>query len=143
MRVLVLCLAFAVCCFLMSSAVYAQDEPHVYTLTTMRAAMPEGGRGSERDSLLSWYTENIVKKNPKIVSEIQLRHYYTADSQEWMILSEFKNWADIDAANTMNDDLMKKAVPDERKREEWNRAFGRYFPTHSDRILTEVPKLRK
>jgi hypothetical protein len=121
----------------------AQEEPHIFTLTTFRATMPEGGSVAERDSLLTFVFENVDKKNDKTISERQLVHYYTSDSQEYIILSEYKNWGDIDAANKMDDELMKKAIPDDKKRAEFNRKLGRYFPTHSDRILTERPKFRK
>ena len=121
----------------------AQEEPHIFTVTTLRAAMPEGGSVAERDSLLAFAFENGDKRNDKVISERNLVHYYTNDSQEWIVIAEYKNWGDIEAAGKMDEELMKKAIPDEKKRAEFNRKLARYFPTHSDRILTERPKLRK
>jgi hypothetical protein len=136
-------LALSVCCLVAGNTSYAQEEPHIFTITTLKSIMPDGGSVAERDSLLSFLFENADKKNDKLISERNIVHYYTNDSQEWIIVSEYKNWADVELAGKMDDELMKKAIPDEKKRQEFNRKLGRYFPSHGDRILTERPKLRK
>lgn len=122
---------------------YAQDEGHVYLVTTYKTAMPEGGSMRERDSLLALAFDWSVKKNDKILSERELVHWFTNDSQEWIVITELKDWADIEAAGKMDEELMKKAIPDDKKRREFNQRLAKYFPTHSDKIMREMPKLRK
>jgi len=136
-----------ICCFflLLNMAAYAQEEGHVYVVATYKAVMPDGGTAAERDSLLSEWVEAVEKNNDKIISSKTLRHLYGNNSNDWVVITEYKNWADIEAAHKMNLELNKMKWPDDKKRAEFFRQLGKYFSgySHSDEIYTELPKFKK
>jgi hypothetical protein len=143
MKALFLLCAVIFCASFVAGTALAQEEPHLFTLTTWETTFPEGGSVAERDSLLNILFEATTKKNDKIVSSQEFVHYYTADSREYIVLQEYRTWADIEAADKMNDELFRKAFPDQAKRQEFNRKLRKYFASHGDRILTGRPKLSK
>jgi hypothetical protein len=142
MKTTILCFT-TVLCLVFTGTSLAQEEPHLYTITIWKSVIPENGTMVERDSIAQIFFDATTKNNPKIISERSMVHFYTQDSQEWFIVTEFKNWNDIDEAGKMSDEMLRKAYPDEKKRQELNRMFRKYFPSHSDRIVTDKPKMRK
>lgn len=133
-----------ICCFFISSIATAQDESHVYIVVTYKAVMPENGTAAERDSLLSEWVEAVLKKNDKILSSKNLRHFYGGDSRDWVVISEYASWADIAEAIKVNQELAKKRWPDDKERREFFRKLGEYWlPSHSDEIYNELPKFKK
>ncbi len=143
MKTALLFLGLAFCAVLLAGTSMAQEEPHLFTMTTWEMTIPQGGSLAERDSLMAIFHEAVTKKNDKVLSSRDFVHYYTADSREYIVLQEFRTWQDIEAADKMNDELMAKAFPDQEKRREFNRKLGRYFGSHGDRILTGRPKFSK
>jgi len=121
----------------------AQPDTHIYTATTFKIAMPDGGSMAERDSLLAEYLEWVVKKNDKVLSSKNYRHSWGSNSSDWLFISEFRSMADLAASEKIDDELMKKHWPDEKKRREFNRRFFSYFPNHSDEIYSGDPKFDK
>jgi hypothetical protein len=121
----------------------AQSDTHIYTATTFKIAMPSGGSEAERDSLVAEYLEWVVKKNDKVLSAKNYRHSWGSNSSDWLVISEFKSMADLAASEKIDDELMKKHWPDEKKRREFNRRFFSYFPNHSDEIYSGDPKFDK
>ena len=105
--------------------------------------MPDGGSLKERDSLMTYYFENVTKKNPKILSARTLTHYFTADSHDYLELTEFKNISDIEASFLINTDMEKKVWPDEKKRTEFMDKMNSYFSGHADAIYWNRSKLVK
>jgi hypothetical protein len=59
-----------------------------------------------------------------------------------VVIWEVKNWADVEAAGDMNEEIFEKMYPD-KKYSELLQGLGKYFPTHSDEIYTELPKFGK
>lgn len=134
---------FAMFVLLSSNTVLAQTGPqgHFFTVTTFHATMPQGGSASERDSVLGIMTE-LTKMNPKYVSERVLRHSWGHNSQDWVMITEYANWDDIESSGKIDEDNFKKKWPNGNM-ESLNRTFNKYFPTHSDEIYTELPKYAK
>lgn len=79
----------------------------------------------------------------KFGSQKNFRHYYGSDFRDWVVITEYKTWADIEAAAGINQELNKKKWPDDKKRAEFFRKVMKYFPTHSDEIYRELPKFGK
>ena len=76
MKKIIQCLAvvFLVILMFINISAFAQDEEgHIFTVSTFKAVMPEGGSAAERDSLLMIGVE-LQKLNPKQLSVKLLRH---------------------------------------------------------------------
>ncbi len=138
---------FAIACaavVLAAGSAFAQaPNNHLFVATTMKSVIPEGGRVAERDSLLDLYHEQVTKKNPHILSQRVMQHFYGNNNHDVVIVTEYKDWAAIDAASNMDTELFEKYWKDEASRRQYNRAFNKYFSGHSDEIYSERTKLRK
>ncbi len=130
---------------IIAGSAHAQDQSanHLFVATTQKASMPEGGRAAERDSLLQVYHEQVTKKNPHVLSQRVMQHFYGNNNHDVVTVTEYKDWASIDAATTMDTELFEKYWKDEAARRQFNRAFNKYFSGHSDEIYSERTKLRK
>jgi hypothetical protein len=119
------------------------SDAHIYTVTTFSAVLPEGGRFGERDSLLKVYSEQVTKKNPLVLSQKVMRHFWGHNSHDYVVMSEYKDLASIEAAEKMDNELFEKHWATQEARREFNRLLGKYFAGHSDEIYTAVPDLAK
>lgn len=126
-----------------SAPAQEQNADHIFVATTQKMAMPEGGRATERDSLLSVYHEQVTKKNPHILSQRVMQHFYGTNNHDMVVVTEYKDWASIDASDKMDTKLFEEYWKDEATRRQFNRMLGKYFSGHSDEIYTERTKLRK
>jgi hypothetical protein len=121
--------------FAFSGMLYAQEEePHVYTIVTWEALDPEGGSNAERDSLATIWVENAVNKNEFILNQTVMTHLYGSNSSDYLVITEYKSFADIEKAPSRNFELFREYMPDSEKRAEFWKAFGAYFGKHSDEI---------
>lgn len=125
-----------------SASAQAQSN-NLFVATTMKAAMPEGGRAAERDSLMELYHEQVTKKNPLVISQRVVQHFYGSNNHDVVFITEYKDWASIDAAGDKDTELFEKYWKDDASRRQFNRAYGKYFTGHSDEIYSERTKLRK
>jgi len=142
----VFALAFGFSVLLSTVPVAAQEEGeegHLFYVVTYKFVMPEDGTEEERDALLKEYIEAVTKKNEKIISHRELRHYVGSDVRDWLIVEEYATWADMGEADKISEELTKKKWPDKKERDEFFKKLGRYFPGHSDEIYTGLPELRK
>jgi hypothetical protein len=118
-----------------SGMLYAQEEePHVYTIVTWESLDPEGGSNAERDSLGAIRIENVVNKNEFILNQSVMTHMYGSNSSDFVVITEYKSFADIEKATKRNGELFREFMPDSEKRAEFWKAFGAYFGKHSDEI---------
>ncbi len=131
-------------CFLLTVALafsgmlYAQEEdPHVFTVVTIELLDPEDGSNAEFDSLGAFWYENAVKKNEFIVSEITMSHLWGSNSSDFVVVTEYKNFADIEKAFNRNFELIEEAIPDKEERAKYYKASSKYFGNHSDEIYQE------
>ncbi len=119
-----------------SGMLYAQEEePHVFTVVTWESVSPEGGSNAERDSLTAIWTENAVNKNEFIVNQIIMTHMWGSNSSDYVIITEHKNFGDIEKSQSRNNELFKEFMPDSKDRAEFNNAVFKYFGGHSDEIF--------
>ena len=136
-------LALVASLVLLSAPAEAQDESHIFVMTTWEYLSPEDGSGTERDALLSSYFDEVTMKNEYIVSQIQLRHNYGSDSGQWIVIAEYRSWNDIDAGGHRDSELFLAHWTTHEEQEEFNSALGKYFGGHSDEIYSGVPQLTK
>jgi hypothetical protein len=123
----------------------AQDQSaaHIFVTTVQKTVRVEGGRVAERDSLLSLYHEHVTKKNPHIISQRALQHLYGADNRDMVWVTEYKDWASVEAAVKMDDELFEKRWSDEASRRKFNQMLNKYFGQHADEMYSEKTALRK
>ena len=133
--------AFAV--FFLSDSSYSQDEGHYYTITTWKLKVPADGSGAEMNELFKEWYDNVTSKNDKVLSQKVLRHSSGSDLRDWVVITEYASWNDIDAAGDEQSRLVQEAWPNEDDRSAWFAKFGKYVVTHSDEILQERPELTK
>ena len=131
-------------CFLLTVALafsgmlYAQEEePHVFTVVTFELLSPEGGSSAEFDSLAALWVENITKKNEFIVSEVTMSHMWGNNSDDFVVITEVRSFADVEKAQNRNIELLKEAWPDKEERQKFQDAYIKYFGRHSDEIYIE------
>jgi hypothetical protein len=129
---------------LMQAGLLAQDAGNIIHVTSLKTKMVEGGSWQVRDSLIAIYNNNVIKKNDKILSHRELSHYFTASSTDYLVIDEYKDFASLEEAFKLNDELEKKAWPDEKQRKEFLKAMGAYFEQwHGDEIYHMNAKLSK
>ncbi len=128
-------------CFLLmvalafSGMLYAQEEkPHVFTVVTIELLSPEDGSDAEFDSLGAFWNENAIKKNEFIVNQTLMSHMWGSNSSDFVVITEYKNFADIEKAQSRNFELIAEAIPDKEERGKFNKAFFKYLGNHSDEI---------
>ncbi|MBF8249117.1 MAG: hypothetical protein HW412_2148 [Bacteroidetes bacterium] len=131
--------------FVLSGSSFSQEQSadHLFVSTTFHTVFPEGGRMVERDSLMEIYHKQVTEKNPLILSQRAMQHFYGHDSHDMIVVTEYKSWADIDAADTKNTELFEKYWATEAARRQYNRMLNKYFTGHADEIYSERTKLRK
>ena len=128
---------------LYSGSALAQDEGNFYSVTTWKMQVPADGSAAELNELFKEWYDKITTKNDKVLSQKVLRHVTGADMRDWVVISEYASWNDMDAANDMQNKLIEEAWPNEDERRAWFDKFGKYTITHSDEILQERPGLTK
>lgn len=126
-----------------SASAQEQSADNIFVTTVQKMRMPEGGRAAERDSLLQLYHEQVTKKNIHIISQRALQHLYGADNRDLVWITEYKDWASVEAASKMDNELFEKYWKDAESRRQFNRMLDKYSGEHSDEIYSERTKLRK
>lgn len=125
--------------FLLSMDIYAQDPPKpvFITMTTLHRNLDTDGKdwkATEQE-----YFDKITSKNDLIIGSEILTHYYTGNSTEVILVNVYKTWEDIEKAQAINDDLAKKAWPDEKARTAFfDKHRSYYVPMHSDEIYASI-----
>lgn len=122
----------------------AQDNPgSYYTITTWKIKVPDDGSRKEfMDMMKEWHTK-VTMKNSKIISERSLSHVSGGDLRDFVVITEYASWNDIEAANQEQGKLVEAGWPDKEKRKAFFDRFWQYAQTHSDEICQDAPVLRK
>lgn len=125
--------------FLLSINIYAQDPPKpVYiTMTTLHRNYDKDSKDWKATELE--YFDKVTSKNSLIIGSEILSHYYTGNSTEVILVNVYRTWEDIEKAQTINDDLAKKAWPNETARTAFfDKQRSYYLPMHSDEIYSSI-----
>lgn len=123
---------------------FAQEKRgHYFTVTTWKLTIPDNGSTAQLDSLLKVWHDKVVMKNDKVISEKVFRHNWGHDMRDWVYVTEYATWNDIEAAGENQNKLIEAAWPDKKERHEFFKKMNKYMVTHSDEIYQELPDLGK
>jgi hypothetical protein len=134
-----LALVMLILTLLLSINTQAQEDPKpvFITVTTLHRNLDSDGKDWRKTE--QEYFDKVTSKNDLILGSEILHHYYTANSSEILHVSAFKTWEDIEKANAVTQDLIKKAWPDEKARTAFFEKYNSYYThMHSDEIYTSV-----
>lgn len=127
-----------------SAAVAQTENLNLVHITKLKTQMPEDGSFAERDSLTAIFNANVVKKNDLILSHREYAHYFTSDSQDYLIIEEFEDFGSWEKAVEKNEELIEAAWPDEEKRKTFMDSMERYFKDwHGDMLMRTNSDLSK
>ncbi|GAB4329673.1 MAG: hypothetical protein Kow0037_04810 [Calditrichia bacterium] len=120
-----------------------ESKASYYTITTWKIQVPEDGSRKEfLDMMKEWHTK-VTLKNSKILSERSLLHQSGNDMRDFVLITEYASWNDIEAASEEQGKLVEAGWPDKEKRKAFFDRFWQYAKTHSDEIFRDDPALRK
>jgi hypothetical protein len=134
-------LLFIIFCASMNNLTKAQEaQGNVFVMTNFERAFPEGGSARELDSLSTLYMDKIYgKDNEYVVSCKAVRHWWGHNNRDFIQIVEVKSWDDINKAYDRANELFKKVWPTKADRDNFNKAYNKYFTgKHSDEIYREV-----
>lgn len=124
--------------------VFSQNNRgHYYTITTWKIKSPDDGSRKEFMDMMKEWHQKVTLKNSKIISERSFNHASGSDMRDFVIITEYASWNDMEAANEEQNRLVEAGWPDKEKRGAFMKRFFQYAETHSDEICQEVPALRK
>jgi hypothetical protein len=140
---LLFCLAIAV--LLSATPLMAQeaDKGSVFVVSVFTIDTQHDGSMSELDSLARMYADKVVRPNEKILSQKNMHHLYGSDQRDYVVITEYASWSDIEAATKRSGELIEQAWPDKDDRKAFFKAMTSYFLTHSDEIYKGIPHLDK
>lgn len=114
-----------------------KEKPVFITMTTLHRSLD--GKAKDWKATEQEYFDKVISKNDLIIGSELLTHYYTNDNTEVVAVSVYKNWEDIEKADAINQDLIKKAWPDEKARKAFFDKYDSYYtPMHSDEIYQSI-----
>jgi hypothetical protein len=130
----------AVFIFALSSSIFAQPSGgNAVIVQNLERAFPENGTMAEFDSLTHLFQTKVWDKNPHVISHKTIRHWWGNDNRDVIEITEVKTWEDIPKAMQKNDELFMEAWSTKEARDEFNKAYDKYFSgKHSDEIYQEV-----
>ncbi|WP_367757093.1 hypothetical protein [Flavobacterium sp. WC2430] len=134
-----LVLGMLILTLLLSIKLHAQEDPKpvFVTVTTLHRNLDTDRKDWKQTE--QEYFDKVTSKNDLIIGSELLNHYYTENSSEVLLVSVFKTWEDIEKANDISNDLIKKGWPDEKSRKAFFDKYTSYYgPMHSDEIYTTV-----
>ncbi len=136
-------LAFAFLSFLPAAGL-AQLTGNVVNVQALKTKWPDKGTMAQRDSLVSLYVENVIRKNEHILSHREYTHFFTASNQDYLVIEEYKDMAGVEASFLRNTELEKLGWPDEAKRKAYFDLLDSYFENwHGDALYRTNAKLSK
>ena len=119
-------------------------ESMVYYVRISHLAFPEDGKTEEIVAMMDEYNANVIAKNDIIKGYFPSRHYWGADSRDFVEAFVVESLGDIEKALDKNGELSKSHWPDDEKRKEFFTKMGKYFTGwHGDYIYSHVPELFK
>lgn len=133
--------AFFALLLLSTSSSAQEDKSYLITVTKFHWNMNlKDFKLEEWKAVEKEYLDKVVKKNPLIVGQDILTHYFTDDNTEILLVTVYENWDAIEKAGEKDDELVKAAWPDEKARKAYfDKKNAYYAGNHSDEIYASVP----
>jgi hypothetical protein len=125
--------------FMLSIGMLAQEDPKpvFITVTTLHRNLDTDRKDWKQTE--QEYFDKVTSKNDLIIGSEILNHCFTENSSEVLLVSVFKTWEDIEKANDVSNELIKKGWPDENSRKAFFDKYNTYYgPMHSDEIYSSV-----
>lgn len=119
-----------------------EDDPSVFLVATFFVDVPEGGSMNELLDMLAEQND-ATSDNPHILSQVTLRHWFSADSREIITITEYESLDGMEAAFEANQELIEARWPDEDERDAWQEKLNSYIQYHSDGIYNDIPGLSR
>lgn len=114
-----------------------EQKPVFITVTKMHFNLDSNG--SDWLKTEKEFFDKVTSKNDLIVGSHVVTHLYTEDNTEVKFVFIYNNWEDIEKSNSINQELINKAWPDEAKRKEFfDKQAGYYTKKHSDEIYQSM-----
>jgi hypothetical protein len=123
-----------------SSALAQAAQGNVVVMTNFERAFPDEGSANELDSLATLYIDKCYgSDNQYVVSSRAVRHWWGHNNRDFIQIMEVKTWEDVIKAEQRANELFEKAWSTKEARENFNKAYSKYFTgKHSDEIYREV-----
>jgi hypothetical protein len=118
------------------------DEPLIYFVNTNILTDHDHDVEKSYGNYID-YIQKIIHKNPYIKAYYPYRHFIGADSREFVEVFVVNSLTDLDKAIHTNKEMLKKLIPDDKKREEYLKAYGLEIASQSNEIFVNVPSLSK
>lgn len=113
-------------------------EPMIVYVRKSQLSMTGQGKG------LKEYNEKVTLKNPYIKAYYPHRHYWGADSRDFLEAFLFDSMSDLDKSSDKDDELTKAAWPDEKTRKAFFDDLDKAFTgLHADYIYRNEPTMTK
>jgi len=122
-----------------TSVSYAQDtkDTKIVLIQTFKVKGPMGNDTEAFKDMLKRQGD-VLNKDPRVVKTYVLRHFWGADSRDFVLVSEFKNLDDLFSFSDDSNALLEKALSKKQvdaDNELWNKHVGQ----HSDEIYQVYP----
>ena len=121
-----------------------KDKPNTVLCVTYAADWKEGASVAERDSIFALVDKNLIKKNKYIKMMMRVRHFYGANSDDFIFIVEY-NGSGLDIIEKEVEErtrLYKEWMKDAEDRRAFNELFSKYFKGgHADEIYTLLTKV--
>jgi hypothetical protein len=134
-------LFFAFLFFTTSTLAQSSDDAHVVHVQTNKMT---GVLGDDADAFNDMLRRQmgVVNSDSRVVSSRVLRHFWGADSRDFVLVTEFKNLDDLFSFYNDMNSMMEKALSKEQVDKD-NEMWAKYVGQHSDEIYQETPGTRK
>lgn len=89
------------------------------------------------------FVDNVIKKNKLIKGYYPYRHFWGADSREFVEVYVVESLTDLEKALIKNKKLLKKFIPEDDKRKEFLKIFDLAIGGTASDIYINIPSLSK
>ena len=140
---------------------YHSDE--IYVTTNLSKLMPESEKASIKNPMVYYidtnilsdqdnkdayklyeeYLDAVVYKNSYIKAYYPFRHYWGADSREFLEIYVVNSLSNLEKAMEMDQTLFELYIPDKVKRKEFLKTYRSTVSAHKDDLYKNVPALSK
>lgn len=115
-------------------------NPMVYYLDTNILADNDN---KDAYKLFEDYLNAVVYKNPYIKAYYPFRHYWGADSREFLEIYVVNSLSGLEKALETDKQLLQSYIPDNTKRKEFIKTYRLTVTSHKDKLFRNVPSLTK
>jgi hypothetical protein len=120
----------------------SSNEEHVFNFQTNYMKNTKMADRAKRDSLNREMFQKIDMKNDLLISQRHMTHFFTNDSHEYMVLTEYKSLSDMEAAFKKDEALVKATYSEEQTKKN-DKQWSNYFSHHGDKLFHSIAGVGK